>query len=302
MNMDSKAIEAIARGVVGWPEHREWNTRDKNRRFIALFGVPSEIVADLWNRISDQAPLADGSQPKHLLWSLVHLKVYGTEEVNCALVGWPSAKTFSKWAWYFVKRIADLKDDVFDLEDRFEGLGDVAETNCFITVDGTDCPAFDHRPLDEAMYSAKLAGPGLKYEVAICIITGKMVWINGPFKASVHDLTIFREGLLTYLFPEEAVEVDKGYRGPDSAKTPDVGAINERKMKSDARSQHEAMNGRLKQFHVLTTHFRHMKPNVEGMMEKHGLCFFAVAVITQLKYLAGDRVFNNGVVYDVDYF
>ena len=61
----------------------------------------------------------------------------------------------------------------------------------------------------------------------------------------------------------------------------------ERKMKSNARAQHEAVNGRLKQFNVLTTHFRHMKPNKKGMLQKHGMCFNAVAVITQLKFIGG---------------
>ena len=58
----------------------------------------------------------------------------------------------------------------------------------------------------------------------------------------------------------------------------------QRKMKSNVIAQHEAVNGRLKQFNVLTTHLWHMKPNREGIMEKHKWCFAAVTVITQLKF------------------
>ena len=66
-------------------------------------------------------------------------------------------------------------------------------------------------------------------------------------------------------------------------------------MKSNARAQQEALNSRLKQFNVLTTHFRHTKPNRETMMERHGQCFDAVAVITQLKFLLGATVFADGL-------
>ena len=77
-------------------------------------------------------------------------------------------------------------------------------------------------------------------------------------------------------------------------KTPDMGHTSrERKMKSNVRAQHEAVNGRLKQFNVLTTHFRHLKPRNE-VKNKHKACFFAVAVITQLKFtLDGEKVFSN---------
>ena len=75
-----------------------------------------------------------------MLWALVHLKVYSTVEIHCSIVGWPSAKTYSKWSWYFVKRIAELKDEIISLDNRFDGLGNVAHTNCFMSIDGTDCP------------------------------------------------------------------------------------------------------------------------------------------------------------------
>ena len=73
-------------------------------------------------------------------------------------------------------------------------------------------------------------------------------------------------------------------------------------MKSNARAQHEIVNERLKQFNILTTHFRHMKPDKESMMERHGMCFRAVAVITQLKFMNGENIWNDGLDYDVHYF
>ena len=179
----------------------------------------------------------------------------------------------------------------------------MAYTNCFISVDGTDCPVFEPWPFSKDMFSHKFNGPGLKYEVAVCLKTGEIVWTSGPFVGSKNDGAIFREGLSRLLHDEEAVEVDNGYGGDNKMKTPRVGIDSkERKTKSIARAQHEAVNGRLKQFNVLTCHFRHTKPNKREMMKKHGLCFDAVAVITQLKLTSGERIFEDGLEYDVNYF
>eukprot|EP00536_Pseudo-nitzschia_multiseries_P013971 jgi/Psemu1/37047/gm1.37047_g len=120
----------------------------------------------------------------------------------------------------------------------------------------------------------------VKYEVGVCLKTGWIVWINGPFVGSKNDETIFKEGLSNLLHDNEAVEVDRDYRGDDKMKLPDMGFTQiERKMKSNARSQHET-----------------------GMMQKHKICFEAVAVITQLKFVSGETTFEDGLKYDLNYF
>ena len=280
-----------------------WKAKDKDMRFKACFGASAEIVADIWNRIKVHGPIASGGEPKHLLWALIHLKVYSTVETHCALVGWPCSRTFAKWSWYFVERIAELKDDLISLDNRFGGLVDgEAHTNCFMSVDGTDCPIYEPWPFNPGMFSQKFNGPALKYEVGVCLKTGWIVWINGPFRGGLGDKDIFKDGGLgALLFPDEAIEVDKGYTGDDRYKTPGMGMTSQqRKMKSNARAQNEAVNGRLKQFNVLTTHFRHLKPNT-AMMKKHKLCFNAVVVITQLKFQSGATVFAAGLDYNVRY-
>ena len=300
--MDQDSIEEVAKETLSWPDNKKWDTTDKDDRFRSCFGAPSRVVAELWNRIE---PTVDepGAHPKHLLWALVFLKVYSTEEVHCAIVGWPSTRTFRKWSWYFVRKISELKDDVIRLENRFVNgppQNDGPERNCYLTVDCTDCPVFEPFPFDREMYSHKHNGPGLKYEVAVCIRTGHIVWINGPFVASVSDPVIFEIGLSNQIGANEVVEADGVYRGPEKAMMPTMG-INSaaRKQKSVARGRHEVVNGRLKQFSVLTTFFRHSKPNKDSMIEKHELCFTAIAVITQLKFENGGQTFN--VVYDVTY-
>ena len=88
-----------------------------------------------------------------------------------------------------------------------------------MSVDGTDCTIKEPYPFDTQFFSEKLNGPGYKYEIAICIATASIVWINGPFKAGKNDVTIFDEdGLKDALCDDECVEVDQGYKGDDKLK------------------------------------------------------------------------------------
>ena len=48
---------------------------------------------------------AQKSHPEHLLWALLHMKLYCPEPTNAALVG-ASEKTFRKWCHIFVRLIA----------------------------------------------------------------------------------------------------------------------------------------------------------------------------------------------------
>ena len=237
VTLNKDHIELVAKEVLRWPANRKWNSADKDRRLRSFFGAPSNVIADLWNRLVNLTRMQQGGQPKHLLWALVFLKNYSTSELLCSIVGWPNTTTYSKWTWYFVRKIAALKDSIISLDHRFDGLNGVANTNCFISVDGTDCPVFEPTPFSKGMYSHKLNGPGVKYEVAVCLKTSHIVWINGPFIGSENDRTIFKNGLSNQLHDEEAVEVDAGYKGDDKMKGPSVGInLKVRKMKSVARS------------------------------------------------------------------
>ena len=296
VQFDSFAVEEVAKKVLRWPSHRMWNANDKHRKFRSIFGASSGVVADIWNRIVEKnAGDFDqpGAEPKHLLWALVFLKCYSTEEIHCALVGWPSTNTFRKWSWYFVKKIKDLKYDVIKLSKRFDGYGKRVNSNCFISVDGTDCETYEPWPFKKDMYSQKSNGPGLKYEVAVCIKTGHIVWIAGPFPASASDGTIFKNGLTKELCDDEVVEVDRGYKGDGKMMRPEMGIDSkERKMKSNSRAQHD----------VLSSYFRHCKEGRTRMMTKYGWCFDAVAVINQLKIEAGEPIFKEELEYSASYF
>ena len=98
MNVTSEAVQAMedaAKQTVGWDEvtNRKWNSKDKDQRIRSLFGAPSDVIANLWERVEPNIDWA-GADWKHLLWALVFLNVYASEEVHCAIVGWPNPKSY----------------------------------------------------------------------------------------------------------------------------------------------------------------------------------------------------------------
>jgi len=155
---------------------------------------------------------------------------------------------------------------------------------CKVTVDGTDCPIQEPYPFDKKWYSHKFKGPGMRYEVAVAIQTGDIVWVYGPFKAGAwNDLKIFRHALRQRLAPGEMVEADKGYRGERTVRTPrDFVSWTDKRAKDKARARHETVNNRLKQWKAIGKEaFRHDRT-------KHGPVFNAIAVVTQLAFENGD--------------
>jgi hypothetical protein len=110
----------------------------------------------------------------------------------------------------------------------------------------------DLHPFNKKWYSEKMNGPGVKYEVGVCVQTGMIVWFNGPFVASTNDDTIFMNELAHLLCENEGVEVDAGYKGHDKLKNKMVSiSMGHRKQKSAVRARHEIINSRLKQFNTL---------------------------------------------------
>ena len=80
-----------------------WNIRVNTphntfRAFLyrAYFGLSSYTTAVAWNRLDDLGIIPQELLPKHLLWTLMWLKVYNTEPVMCNMIG-TSDKTFCKY-------------------------------------------------------------------------------------------------------------------------------------------------------------------------------------------------------------
>ena len=161
---------------------------------------------------------------------------------------------------------------------------------CNLTVDGTDFRIPEPTPFWSGWFSHKFNAAGLRYEVGVCIQTGWICWIIGPFACGKwSDLKIFRVALKKKLVPRERVEADGGYRGDIRISDPeDAANMQESCMKSAARSRHETINRRFKQFDCMKN-FRHDK-------DIHVNLFEAVATITQIGFENGEPPY--GVVYE----
>jgi hypothetical protein len=89
------------------------------RRYRSKFGVSPLMCLAVWRKIVKARGQKGmrGTQPKHLLWALMWLKTYQTE--NC-MSGPAKAdeKTLRKWCWFFINAIADLEADVVSTSER----------------------------------------------------------------------------------------------------------------------------------------------------------------------------------------
>jgi hypothetical protein len=128
----------------------------------------------------------------------------------------------------------------------------------------------------------------LNYEVGVCIQTGDIVWVNGPFNAGgLNDIKLYRRTLKYQLVPGEMVEADRGYRGDKTIKCPEtVVSLSDTQAKQKAQARHEAVNGRLKQFRVLVSVFRHE-------YNLHQFVFYDFAVLTQISFENGSPPFSE---------
>jgi hypothetical protein len=159
---------------------------------------------------------------------------------------------------------------------------------CRMTVDGTDFKTQEPYPFNRKWMSHKYNGAALKYEVAISLYSGDIVWIYGPHRGGKADITIIREVLLRKLDQGEMVEADQGYLGePEFIRVRDDWLTKrEKKEKGRARCRHETVNGRFKNWGILKQEFRHDD-------KKHEWVFRTIAAITQLGIDNGNCLFAS---------
>ncbi len=164
------------------------------------------------------------------------------------------------------------------------------EERFIATIDGTHCRIREQRSDPNSnWYSHKYNGPALNYELAIDLNESKLIWINGPYRAGVPDITVFRkpDGFKEKIPGRTQVIGDRGYRGePTKISTPNphdsevAGGYKRR-----ARARHESFNQRIKIFKILDSKFRHD-------IEKHKVAFEAVCVIVQYDMKNGHPLFE----------
>jgi hypothetical protein len=162
---------------------------------------------------------------------------------------------------------------------------------CLVTLDGTDFRIHEPSPFHPKWYSHKFNGPGVRYEVGICIQTGWIVWTNGPFPCGAWpDLRIARDWLHFELDDGEKYLADGGYNdGGNYSETPNGLNNQDQKMKSDARARHETVNGLFKHWSILERRFRH-----ETIL--HTKVYHAIVNVTQF------LIETNEPLFEVDYY
>ena len=153
-----------------------------------------------------------------------------------------------------------------------------------LSVDGVHCrvyePKHPTKSKDKSYFSHKFNQSGLNYELGISVYDNALIWLNGPFKASSHDIAVYRapEGLKSKLPPNARVIADRGYASKKEVATlstpnlEDTKAI--RKFKRRVRARHESFNAKIKTFRSLSENFRHG-------IEKHQVVFEAICIICQ---------------------
>lgn len=153
MIITEEALLEVAAKVLEYPTHRRWKKEVELQKFRSFFGCSSVVATDIWNRIHDR--LKQRTLPKHLLWALLFLKHYGTEEVNVRMVGWTDPKHYREWVWYMLGKICEIKEEVIILDNRFAGVdfNNPPELNCYISVDGFDSPINEPWPFRPLWYN-----------------------------------------------------------------------------------------------------------------------------------------------------
>jgi hypothetical protein len=261
----------------------------QHRLLRSHYGFMPIVIMHIWNLIKKNLP--KNARPKHLIWLFAYCKSYLEYDQYCALFQ-VSIPTFRDWVWLMAKVVSQIeivsnlilykKNSTFtkkiikiNFENRFH-LDNGSK--CKISVDGTDCPIREPSEFSGRWYSHKFRGAGLRYELGVCIQTGHIVWVNGPYPCgSFPDLKIARHKLIHQLLPGEMFVADRGYRdGGVHAMTPTGYNTPGERMKSIVRARHESVNGRLKKFKILSTPFR-------NKLDKHYMIFYLLTNAVQIE-------------------
>jgi hypothetical protein len=280
----------------GFSRYSRAKEKLKTRRFRSCYGLDpmsvSAIVNDLQTTKDPNAKI-ENMNILHLLMTLNWLKTYDTES-NLAGRWKMHEDTIRQWIWFYVNKIGGLVGEKI----KWGSWGDKDDAVFIISVDGVHCRTYECRKNPSSKwYSHKHNGPGLTYELAIAIRTNNLVWINGPYKASTHDITMFRGGnkgqtenqnCLYYKIPDGKKAIgDGGYKGEPSkiSYTRELDPSDVKKWKGRVKARHETFNKRIKDFRILSEVFR-------SDIKKHGLVFNAVCVLCQYDMENGHPLFD----------
>ena len=318
-SLEVEDLLSIGRAMWRRDPSRPRSTQTEAADFRQYFGCSVLNALIVWNMLVNLDLLPEYGQIHHFMWTLCFMKLYTKTRPMCALCGGIDPGTLKKWVWPFIAAIAALEEHVVSLctclmdsfsirelanhllivtivsssytqivwENRLQGD---KGNDCLVSVDGTDFKVPNFGPAFSSHKFAKKGG--VRYEVALCILTGDIVWIHGPFPCGrFPDISIFRDSLMSHLDAGERVEADDGYIGehPQHVKCP-AGFANPaetKHMQSRVRSRQETINKRFKDWEILAVRYRHD-------LADHGDVVRAIAVISQITINQGERLFQCG--------
>ena len=289
------------------------------RQFKSLFGLSPIECKQLWLWLERSLDVHDivelpFHRPEHLLYVLNYLKTYRMFDDMAATTG-RDEKTLCKWCWIVIEFLADQEwvsikwlevhtaktnsithNILHSMQIKWEDqLIDDNGSICKTTTDGTDYKIQEPSPFDEKWYSEKFNGPAVRYLITMCIQTGCLVHVDGPYPAGAWpDLHIAQNKLCHLLcesqYEDELACGDGGFQdGREFFATP-PGHNNEiERMRTVARARHEMINRHFKQWSILHDVYC-------GKLNRHGTIFHAVANITQLVLQMQELTFG------VDYY
>ncbi len=269
--------------LVGFKGRRIRRCKKKTNveRFVAHFGSIPCICASIWEdlqttEVEDAQVSVEDLNVRYFLMAMHHLKRYVTESEREAIFD-ISPKWGRDKVWFYVEKIQALKaQKIVWPADNF------GDDIWGPTVDGAHSwlsePQHPTWSQDSEWYSHKFNRAGVGYELGISISENRLVWMNGPFRAGLNDVTVFtNKGLKAKLRACGKKGIgDGGYSGhPKEMSTPNSHDSKQVfKFKSRALKRHEKFNGMCKNFDCLDGRFRHS-------VDRFKNCFEAVCVICQ---------------------
>lgn len=138
-------------------------------------------------------------------------------------------------------------------------------------------------PFDRKWYSHKFSGPGVRYEIGLCIRTGHIVWKHGGYPCGQYpDLKLAREAYIYSVNEGEKTIADKGYK---DTKYFILKGNENKNLHKRIMARHETVNKRINQFFALKYQFRHD-------LKKHPSVFHAIINLTQLMIMNGEPLFS----------